>query len=81
MLVLARHVYPLYDHQLKGGGVAGQHYLEDYLHYVAKRYTPNADKRKRNVGRYLEVAADGYLNEVGRQSRDFSHGKNSPSIL
>lgn len=21
------------------------------------------------------------LNEIGRQSRDFSHGKNSPSIL
>ena len=64
MLFLARHVYPLYDQmvQLKGGGVAGQHYLEDHLHYVAKRYTPNADKR--NVGRYLEVAADGYLKRM-----------------
>lgn len=66
MLFLARHVYPLYDQmiQLKGGGAIGQHYLKDHLRYVAKRYTPNADKRKRNVGRYLEVAADGYLKRI-----------------
>ena len=66
MLFLARYVYPLYDQmvQLKGGGVAGQHYLEDHLRYAAKCYTPNADKRKRNVGRYLEVAADGYLKRM-----------------
>jgi hypothetical protein len=66
MLFLARHVYLLYDQmvQLKGGGVAGQHYLEDHQRYVAQRYTPNADKRQRNVGRYLEVAADGYLKRM-----------------
>lgn len=66
MLFLARHVYPLYDQiiQLKGGGTVGKHYLEDHLRYVAKRYTPNSDKRKRNIGRYLEVAADGYLKRI-----------------
>ena len=66
MLLFARHVYPLYDQmvQLKGGGVDGQHYLEDNLRYAAKCYPPNADKRQRNVRRYLEVAADGYLKRM-----------------
>lgn len=66
MLFLVRHVYPLYDQivQLKGGGTVGKHYLEDHLRYVAQRYTPNPDRRKRNVGRYLEVAADGYLKRM-----------------
>ena len=31
----------------------------------------------------LEINLKGkqFLNEIGRQSRDFSHGKDSPSIL
>lgn len=66
MLFLARHVYPLYDEivQLKGSGTVGKHRLEDHIRYVSRRYVPEQDKRKQNVGRYLEVAADGYLKRI-----------------
>lgn len=66
MLYLARHVYPLYDEivQDSGGGVVGKHHLEDHVRYVSRRYVPEQEPQKRNVGRYLEVAADGYLKRL-----------------
>ncbi|MFR0536085.1 hypothetical protein ACTQ5H_09060 [Limosilactobacillus reuteri] len=51
--------------QLKGGGdTVGKRHLEDHIRYVSRRYVPEQDERKRNVGRYLEVAADGYLKRI-----------------
>lgn len=66
ILYLARHVYPLYDEivQQSGGDTVGKHHLEDHIRYVSRRYVPEQDERKRNVGRYLEVAADGYLKRM-----------------
>lgn len=45
----------------QGGDTIGKHHLEEHIRYVSRRYIPEQDERKRNVGRYLEVAADGYL--------------------
>lgn len=66
MLYLARHVYPLYDDIVQdgGGGTVGKHRLEDHIRYVSRRYVPEQDKRKQNVGRYLEVAVSGYIKKI-----------------
>ncbi len=66
MLFIARHVYPLYDQLVKrsGGGIVGQHALEDHLRYIRRRYIPNEDQRKQNIGRYLEVAVNEYLKRI-----------------
>lgn len=81
ILYLARHVYPLYDEivQQSGGDAVGKHHLEDHIRYVSRRYVPEQDERKRNVGRYLEVAADGYLKRM-KNNGSLSIGKDKENL-
>lgn len=66
MTYLYRHVYPQYEKiiKLSGGGIAGRHRLQDHLRYVSNRRIPNMDKRKNNIGRYLDVAANQYIIQI-----------------
>ncbi|MBB1078306.1 RepB family plasmid replication initiator protein [Limosilactobacillus rudii] len=66
MCYLYRHVYPQYREVIKlgGGGTVGKHTLEEHLIYVSRRRVPNRDKRKDNIGKYLDTAVQGYITRL-----------------
>lgn len=66
MSYLYRHVYPQYEEiiKLSGGSIAGRHRLQDHLRYVGNRRIPNRDRRKNNVGRYLDMAAGQFISKL-----------------